>query len=1106
MMFLPSAPRRPVAAGTAAMLVIGALATLLPSGCGTTENSHAAVATNPAERADTAPILPAKITFNEHIQPILAENCFSCHGPDSSTRKAKLRLDRAEFATAPHGEYDPAIVPGQPAKSPLVARILSNDSEERMPPPDSHKQLKPVEIALLQRWVADGAAYEQHWSLLAPVRPSVPETSSRNRKILAGESSAPEPKSYDFGYNPIDRFIRARLEKEGLRPSREEEPARLLRRVTLDLTGLPPTPAEIAEFTRDPSPEAYARAVDRLLATDACAEQSARHWLDAVRYADTHGIHIDDYRSIWPYRDWVVGAFRRNLPFNQFTIEQMAGDLLPAATLDQKVASGFNRCLPTTSEGGAIAAEYEAIYAKDRVDTMSTVWLGLTTGCAACHDHKFDPITTRDFYSLTAFFRNNTMPAMDGNYADTEPNLFVPAAADRARWGALQEEIAGVKSALQARATAAAADYTAWLAAVSHLAATPSDYSVRWRAPLDDEAGPVRISGAPGSATSLPASEPLRVSGPFGPAPRINGLDLVLDAPVPLTNEAQLSFGLWVRVDGQPSGSLLGCRGVGESDPGWELFLEDGKPGIFLSEENDGLSGRGIARQALAPGKWHYLLVVCDGPASRNRIFDVYVDGKDGASLGEPRNFRGELRPLAPLRLGSRQGADGHAAVPLKGGDVWVQDIRRYDRAFTLPQAAVFGEMVAAQNEFEKRSGAQTKALREYFFGSVDAPSLQLSAQLDRLAAEESALRRRGGVTLIMQEKKDSEAFAHVLIRGEYTQPGDQVPATTPAVLPPLPADAPRDRLALARWLVAPENPLTARVTVNRLWQDVFGTGLVESVGDFGVTGARPSHPQLLDWLAVEFRESGWDQRRLLRLLVTSATYRQSAAITPELWERDPANRLLARGPRLRLDAEVLRDQALAVSGLLVPKLGGRPVRPYQPDGVWEDVAMKNSTTRFYQQERGENLYRRSLYTLWKRTAPAPAMDILNAPSREVSCVRRDRTNTPLQALVTLNEPLFVEASRELAARALRTAPALDARLDVVSLRLLGRTFTSPERAVLRRTLDNALATYGRDLAAVRELLTVGSSTADPTLPAPELAAWTLVASQVMNLDESLTK
>ncbi|MBC7369214.1 MAG: DUF1553 domain-containing protein [Undibacterium sp.] len=1061
--------------------VLSVAALLAQAGCGTRWQSPAppVAAAKPSYLPLTGgkPPNAPKLSFNEHIQPILAENCFSCHGPDSSTRKGKLRLDRFEFATVARGDHEPAIIPGKADVSPLIERILSKDDDERMPPLESHKSLKPAEIALIQRWVAEGAQYQEHWSFIAPVRSTVPTTGGATSR---------------WARNPIDKFTAAKLISAGLVPSVEEDPARLLRRVTLDLTGLPPTPAEIAAFMRDPSPAAYDRAVDRLLVSDASAEQFSRQWLDAVRYADTHGIHIDNYRSIWPYRDWVTGAFKANMPFDQFTVEQMAGDLLPDATLDQKVASGFNRCLPTTSEGGAIAAEYEAIYAKDRVETMSTVWLGLTTGCAACHDHKFDPVSTKDFYSLTAFFRNNTMPAMDGNVSDTPPSLFVPAAADRARWTALQTEITDAKAAVATRAaqvSQASPGFATWLTNSPALLAPPLDRRVRQHWPL--------IAAA-------------AIAGPYGPATEITQSDRVLGPTVAMTRDGAESFGLLVRIEDKPSGTLLSCLDTEGKAGGWEIFLEKGKIGVLLSDAKSGISGRGVAKEALTPGEWHHVMFSYDAAGLRSRSNDVFVDGKAVTNSGENSLFPNDIAPAAPLRLGSRHAADGGPAAPFTGGGVWVQDLRRYDRGFLAPDVKPLADVIDAYAALAAdpvaRGGAQKKLLRMHYLATVDAPSLPMAANLDRLLAEDEGVHRRGGVSLVMEEKKDSEAFAHVLTRGEYSILGEKVPASTPAVLPPLPADAPRNRLSLARWLVDAKNPLTARVTVNRVWQGFFGSGLVESAGDFGVTGSRPSHPELLDWLAVDFRESGWDYRRLVRQMVTSATYRQSAAVSPALLERDPANRLLARGPRYRLDAEQLRDQVLAASGLLVTKVGGRPVRPYQPEGIWEDVAMKQSTTRYYREDQGENLYRRSLYTVLKRTAPPPAMDILNAPSREVSCVRRDRTNTPLQALVTLNDPLFVEASRSLASRALHAAPSFDARLDTVSLNLLGRAFTVPERAIVRRTLDDALATYTRDPAAAKELLTVGASPADEKLPAPELAAWTLVASQVMNLDESLTK
>ncbi len=1015
-----------------------------------------------------------KLTYNEHIQPILAEYCFHCHGPDSGTRKGKLRLDRAADATGPRGDRGPAIVPGDIARSMVIERILSPHEDEVMPPPESHKKLSPVEIAQLKQWIQEGAEYQEHWSFLAAQRPRVPEV----------------PAARGWAKNPIDAFVAEQHAAQKLAPAKEEERARLLRRATFDLTGLPPTPAELAAFLADKRPDAYERAVDRLLATPASAEHFARHWLDAVRYADTHGIHIDNYRSIWPYRDWVVEAYRTNMPFDRFTIEQVAGDLLPDATLEQKIASGFNRCLPTTSEGGAIAEEYEAIYAKDRVDTVGTVWLGLTKSCASCHDHKFDPVTMKDFYAFTAFFRNNTMPTMDGNRHDTPPTLFIPAMPDRARWPALQQEIAEVKTERQARDKAGEADFKAWLAgSPQHLARPPVEHEVVAHLTLE--------KAATGAATEI--------AGPFGVAPTLAEAAREIGPARTWAPEMADSFSLWVRFDGTPSGPLLSTLDASGEGAGWEVFLESGKIGLHVAD------GTGLVKVhntggVLAPGKWHHVLLSYDTASRRSRTIEVFVDGRSGVNSSISAHLPADIVSRHPVRLGARAGAaPGEDAAKIR-----VQEVRRYDRGFFVQDAKAQADLLdtwtALRAEPEKRTAAQTKLLRAHYFAAVDAPSLALAARLDRLSAEEEQLRDRGALTLIMEEKKGTEPFAHILRRGEYSQPAEKVGAATPEVLPPLPAGAPRNRLGLAQWLVAADNPLTARVTMNRLWQQFFGTGLVESTGDFGIMGSRPSHPQLLDWLAVEFRDGGWDFRRMARLMVTSASYRQSAAVTPALLEKDPHNRWLARGPRHRLDAEQLRDQVLAASGLLVAKLGGRPVRPYQPEGIWEAVAMKESTTRYYRAEAGENLYRRSMYSLWKRTAAPPAMEILNAPNREVSCVRRDRTNTPLQALVTMNEPVFVEASRHLAAGALRAGAAFDARLDHLALRLLGRTFAREERAVLRRTLDDSLAVYRREPDLAKKLLAVGVSPADPALPVPELAAWTLVASQVMNLDESLTK
>lgn len=1057
-----------------------------------------------------AEALPAKISYNEHIQPILAENCFHCHGPDSATRKGKLRLDRSDDALLPRGDHDAAILAGKPDESMLIERILSPYEDERMPPLESHKTLKPREVALLKQWITEGAVYEKHWSFLAPQRPPVPS-------VTWGDKPA---------NHPVDAFVAEKLNQEMLAPAAREEPTRLLRRLVFDLTGLPPTPEQIAQFTADSSPAAYESLVDRLLASDAASEQFARHWLDAVRYADTHGIHIDNYRSIWPYRDWVIDAFRRNQPFDQFTIEQVAGDMLTNATLDQKIASGFNRCLPTTSEGGAIAEEYEAIYAKDRVETLSTVWLGLTTGCAACHDHKFDPVTQKDFYSLTAFFRNNTMQAMDGNRADPPPTLFIPAMQDREGWPKLERAIADVRRQAQNRLKSGEADYQRWLGETNssgkgkadtslansklpggssrRLIPAPVDHRVSLHWPLNE--GRFDQKGE-GSLRSL--VEP--VDGLYGPAPSLNGLDLEVGPSVRWTNDHAEGFVFLIRVSGAPSGALLTTL-VGEGEgAGWELFFESGKLGFSLADGTEALAVRELMSEPLSADRWHHVMVSFDTSSPRSRVVEVYVDGKSSLNSGNAARLPVDIVPRGPVRLGSRQPLIGKASsAALTGGSVWIQDFRRSDRSLNTGDARAAAAVLELPTLLalpaDQRTLVQEKVLRSYYFDAVDPTARSLAASLVPLLREEDAYRSRGVLTLVMEEKMDTEPVAHILNRGEYSQPTEKVPAATPEMLPPLPDGQRADRLALARWLVSADNPLTARVTVNRLWQSLFGVGLVDSTGDFGVMGSRPSHPHLLDWLAVEFRESGWDYRHMARLIVTSKTYQQSAQVKPALLERDPENRLLARGPRARLDAEQLRDQALAASGLLVNRLHGRPVKPYQPQGIWEEVAMKESSTRFYRQDVGEDLYRRSIYTLWKRTAAPPAMEILNAPSREVSCVRRDRTNTPLQALVTLNEPIFVESSRQLASQALTSAKTFDARLDVISMRLLARAFAPAEREIVHRTLDRALATYQATPRLAQQLLGVGDYPVNASLAAPELAAWTLVASQVMNLDESLTK
>jgi hypothetical protein len=1053
------------------------------------------------EGATTKPI-----SFNNQIQPLLSEYCYHCHGPDSATRKPKknpLRLDREQFAFQPRDNGKPVIIKSDPKNSELVRRITATD-DDIMPPASEHKTLKPEEIALLQKWIAEGAKYEKHWSLIPPTSPPVPE---------AGKG---------WAQNPIDRFVAQKLTEVALKPNPGEDKARLFRRLSFDLTGLPPTPEALHRFLADKSPDAYEKAVDQMLTSDASAEHFARLWLDAVRYADTQGIHHDHARTIWPYRDWVIDAIKANKPFDQFTIEQIAGDMLPNATLDQKIASGYNRLLPTTGEGGAIPEEYLAIYARDRVETTFGVWQGLTAGCANCHDHKFDPISSKEFYALTAFFRNNTQPALDSaTSGDVAPMLFVPAKADRQRWDALANEISKTKAALDARRKVAKPDFEKWLSAQS--ATSVQAYPVSSPSPPRERVGERRPFSPqltlPLVGTNLPYHGTSKAgeitwpgadqyhSGPYGPAPQVSNGSIISNAELILSRTGKASYGAMILIEDKPNGAVLSQMDLSHDYRGWDLFLTAGRPTVHIIDKWPDASLKVTAKKALSPGQWHHVMAVFDGTLKGAEAIQIYVDGVS-EDLDVNNNGLGpNIETKAPLRLGSRSNKDA-AADTITGGKVYLQDLTFFDHALDTVEVS----RLAANGLLADLANAQTNSVRQtnrlfsVYMAGFDAPSQKLLSELQTLKAEEKQIKARGSTTLVFEEKKDSEPTAFVLSRGNYAAKGDKVSAATPAALPPMQADQPHNRLGLARWLVSRDNPLTARVTVNRLWSQLMGIGIVETTGDFGVMGARPTDQPLLDWLAVEFMDSGWDFRHMAKLIVTSATYRQSEKVSKEKLEKDPQNRLFARGPHVRLDAEQLRDQALSVSGLLVSKIGGPPVRPYQPEGIWEEVAMKDSNTRFYKQDKGDALYRRSLYTFWKRVAPPPSMEILNAPTREVLCTRRERTDTPLQALVTMNDPEFVEAARHLAAKALRSDPQFDKRLDQITEALLARDFTSSERSIARQLEENAQREYTKDPAAAKSLLETGDSPPDEKLPAPDLAAWTLVASQIMNLDESLTK
>jgi hypothetical protein len=1033
---------------------------------------------------------PAKIDFQRDVRPILSDACFHCHGPDSSTRMAGLRLDQRADATAER-KSGRAVVPGDPAQSLLWQRVNTKTAAKLMPPAYSHKTLTADQKDILRRWIEEGAGWKEHWAFSKPVKAPLPAV-----------KNAAWPRS------PLDRFLLARMEAAGLAPNAEADPRTLIRRVALDLTGLPPTPEVVAAYLDDKSPGAYERMVDRYLASPRYGEHRARYWLDAARYADTHGIHIDNYREMWPYRDWVINAFNRNLSFDRFTIEQIAGDLLPNRTLEQQVATGFHRCAPTTNEAGAIEDEFAAIYAKDRVDTTGAVWLGMTIGCATCHDHKFDPITQRDFYSMAAFFRNTTQPVMDGNILDTPPVIAVPEGQDRARWELTDRQRGALLDQLRKLEAAPGAGFEAWLRGPSRrdmalpLAAASQSFRLQLGSSLEGVYGRLPQTFELGAGVTLGDS-----SLPGVPALRFDKESRQQLPYVPdIQADKPFSISAWYQMPtGEGTFTIASMSDPKDKGRGWVFDVSGRVPGLRLVGDNGKSIGiRGMFLVQTKPGTWNHVTVTYDG--SRDQTgFALYVNGQRAMIAGGGRvdRLKGPINTAAPLRLGND--ATRYFATGAIG------DFRLFTRALTEEEARALAAwpvaLAARAKDASQLTEEERQAFRRLYLVNHDPLYMQISRQRLAIDEQRTVIARTAPLTHVMEERKDQKPFAHVLNRGMYDQPKDRVEPATPSVLPPMKKEYPRNRLGLAQWLMDPDNPMPSRVTVNRFWQEIFGAGLVKTAEDFGSQGEVPSHPELLDWLAVEFRESGWDMKRFFRTLVTSAAYRQAATVTPEKIKADPENRLLARGPRFRLDGEVLRDSALAASGLLSARVGGASVKPYQPTGVWEAVAMDGSNTRFYKQDEGDGLYRRSLYWFWKRSAPPASLDIFNAPTRELCTVRRERTNTPLQALVVMNDPQFVEAARALAERALKNSRSqVEGQFEFIAQRLLARPFNEKETGVLRASYRDYLRYYDSNPADAKKLISVGASKPDDTLPPPEFAALTMVASQVMNLDEAVTK
>jgi len=1150
------------------------------------------------------------VDFNREIRPILSDNCFACHGPDEKQRKAKLRLDRHEDALKATKSGDYAIVPGDTKKSMLVERILSQDEDEVMPPPKSKKKLNQQQKDLLARWIAEGAPWPSHWSFEAPKRPALPEVKNKG-----------------WVRNEIDRFILARLEREKLKPSPEAEKTTLVRRAALDLTGLPPTPEEVDAFLADKSPQAYEKVVDRLLNSPRYGEHMARYWLDAARYADSHGYHIDSERSMWKWREWVINAFNNNMRFDEFTTEQLAGDLLPEATVDQKTASGYVRCNMSTGEGGAITEEYQAKYTFDRTETTSTIWMGLTMTCARCHTHKYDPITQKEYYGLYSFFNNLNEAVMDGNKPNPDPFIKLPSPEQATRQKELKESIADGQKKIEAP--------------MPELDKAQESWDTKWREKLSagwTVLSSTNIASTNGTQFQLLDDQSVLVEGP-NPEKDIHELTIpcspgtiaalrleaIPDESLPGKSASRADDGGFrlsefeaelIRPGKDPKKIKFAqaladsaraendaAKAIdGKSETGWQadpaaltephaiLFLPADP--ISISTNSDvkirlryeaSTNKRAIGRfrlsaardeqlvQLLAPPKPEPWQVI--GPFKnadlQSGLAEVYEpekevdlkksypgvreeikwsakgdfeDGKANLLVQDLHGVHGvyylyrTIKASAPRKMEVQLRADDLFRLWVNGEQVAERKVKKVGEApitatinlkkgenklllkvvtqqgeayFTFKKdlddtETVPADIAALFAATKKFNSAQQTKVRNQFRRQSSPEFKKMFEQVEKWRDEDGSIEKAIPTTMVAKDmEKPRDTF--VLMRGEYDKPADKVGPGVPAILPPFPKDAPTNRLGLAKWLLDPSHPLTARVTVNRFWQQYFGVGLVKTTEDFGMQGDAPSHPQLFDWLATEFIESGWDMKRVQKLIVTSAAYRQSSKLTPELYAKDPENRLLARGPRFRADGEVLRDSALVIGGLLVQKAGGRSVKPYEPPGLWEAVSFNNSQK--YVPDKGEGQWRRSLYTHWKRQSPPPNMLLFDAPTREYCVVRRPRTNTPLQALTLLNDPQFVEAARGFGYRMMREGGATAESRIAYGFRLAtARKPSKAEIKVLQDVFNQQLSEFQANKEATEKFLSVGSWKADNSCDPAELAAWATVASMILNLDETVTK
>lgn len=1013
------------------------------------------------------------INFDRDVRAILSDKCFYCHGPDQEHREADLRLDRQEDAKN-------VITAGDPEASEMILRILADD-ETIMPPADSKKALTEDEINILVRWVKEGAAWTDHWSFLRPKKKTHPT------KCIE---------------DTIDDFVKKNLPDHKLAERASKET--LIRRATLDLTGLPPTPDEVDAFLEDTSTKAYEKLIDRLLRSPRYGQRMAIDWLDAARYGDTSVYHADGPRDMWAWRDAIVDAFNLNMPFDEFSINQLAGDLIPNANDQQQLLAGFNRNNGTTDEGGAIAEEYRVEYVVDRVKTTSTVWLGLTMECGQCHDHKYDPISQEDYYRFYAFFNSSSDGGMQTRRGNAAPILQIADPVKEKQLPEKQQALTETKQAIERIENANVEQLTNWLA-------QQSDNPDQNRTYLDDCLIRFPLIEGEGKEIQANVGENLKgvIQGKANWTPsrvdwglKFDGKNFVdVGAQADFERTDSFSYGGWIKPSkGSGQGAVLAKMDNNNQFRGYDLLTGDSPIAVHLIHKWPANAVKVNTKKKLVADQWQHVMVTYDGTSKASGI-TIYVNGEKWDWNIEQDGLTETIRTEKTLLIGSR-----HPDSRFKGEIDEVQVYKRLlapEEVKQLSQITPIGDLVGIPED--KRSDPQKLAIKRYFLRQENDEYSKLEETVVSLNTEITELKKPMTSVMIMGEMSNPRD-TFILNRGSYDSPTDRkVDPGTPKVLPPMGSDLPKNRLGLAKWLFQDDHPLTARVAVNRFWQMLFGNGLVSTPEDFGAQGAFPSHPELLDWLAADFRETGWDIKRLIKGMMMSATYQQTSSCSTEIYAADPSNRLLARGSRFRLSGESIRDSALMISGLLIDEFGGPGVKPYQPGGLWAEVGLGGNPK--FVQDHGDKLYRRSLYTYWKRSAPPPSMQIFDAPTREKCTVQRSRTNTPLQALVTLNDVQFVEAARNFAERMITQPANSDSeRLRQAFRWTTSRWPTEQETEVLSQILNDARETYTKQTDEAEKLLGVGESKSNGEIPAAERAAWTLVASTLFNLDETLTR